>query len=266
MIRNYNGVKNRKAILYLRTLCEIKSENMKSLSDELKKEGSVSFYPHDMTELITFKSEEEISKYLQKTFFEEVNRYFRTERIRKDYFILFLVKFLNENEGVFPDLTQIELIENRAEKYRIATSKEERKSVEPLQMLLREILEFSEEIMDRKSEEIIENIFPHEYELYIHTKNLHGTIIWDREGRGDQSDYCFITSSITGGTMIIDCSFDGTVNVYKRCYSGYNRKIRMNTKEKANLISIHRELALLASEVGLKFESEVDYNKILRKM
>ena len=66
--------------------------------------------------------------------------------------------------------------------------------------------------------------------------------------------------------MIIDCSLDGTVNVYKRCYSGYNRKIRMNTKEKANLISIHRELALLASEVGLKFESEVDYNKILRKM
>ena len=95
MIRNYNGVKNRKAILYLRTLCEIKSENMESLSEALKKEGVVSFYSYDMNQLITFKSEEEISKYLQKTFFEEVNRYFRTERIRKDYFILFLVKFLN---------------------------------------------------------------------------------------------------------------------------------------------------------------------------
>ena len=58
MIRNYNGVKNRKAILYLRTLCEIKSENMESLSDALKKEGVVSFYSYDMPQLITFKSEE----------------------------------------------------------------------------------------------------------------------------------------------------------------------------------------------------------------
>ena len=262
MIRNYNGVKNRKAILYLRTLCEIKSENMESLSDALKKEGVVSFYSYDMPQLITFKSEEEISQYLQKKFLEEVKRYIGTEKIN-DYFTLILLKLLKENGGVFPNSKKMEKIEKAAEKLRLATSKEERKSVEPLQMLLREILEFSEEIMERKREELIENIFPHEYELYIHTKNLHGKIIWNRwEGRGDQSDYCFLTSSITGGTMIIDCSFDGTVNVYKRCYSGYNRKIRMNTKEKANLISIHRELALLASEVGLKFESEVDYNQI----
>lgn len=262
MIRNYNGVKNRKAILYLRTLCEIKSENMESLSDALKKEGVVSFYSYDMPQLITFKSEEEISQYLQKKFLEEVKRYIGTEKIN-DYFTLILLKLLKENGGVFPNSKKMEKIEKAAEKLRLATSKEERKSVEPLQMLLREILEFSEEIMDRKSEEIIENIFQHEYELYIHTINLHGKIIWNREGRGD---YCFLTSSITGETMIIDCSLDGTVNVYKRCYSGYNRKIRMNTKEKANLISIHRELALLASEVGLEFESEVDYNKILRKM
>ena len=110
-----------------------------------------------MPQLITFKSEEEISQYLQKKFLEEVKRYIGTEKIN-DYFTLILLKLLKENGGVFPNSKKMEKIEKAAEKLRLATSKEERKSVEPLQMLLREILEFSEEIMERKREEIIENI------------------------------------------------------------------------------------------------------------
>lgn len=260
MIRNYNGPKDRRMVIELRTLCDVKAENLKSLSEELEKKGVVSFYTFDKIS-ITVKSEEEIKDFLQKTFLEEIERYITIEETKvNNFFILMLLKLLKKNGGVFPDSKKMEKIEKEAEKLRLAaTLKEKKKTVEPIQLLLTEILDFSEEIMELRREKNPDEIthLPYEDELYIETTDFNGKICWDREN----GNYHFVTSSITGGTMIIEES-EGEAVVYKRCYSGFNKTIRMNQKEKTNLKKIHYELSLLAEEEGLKFKSEADYDMI----
>ena len=131
MIRNYNGEKDRRVMMYLRRICDVHEENLNLLMRSLKKDGVVLFYRtedfftdclDEASGIVALYSEEEIKSFLKVKFAGRVDYYIRTEGIINDYFIETLVNFLKKNKAVFPGSKEMEEIEKEAEELRIAAT------------------------------------------------------------------------------------------------------------------------------------------------
>ncbi len=278
MIRNYNGDVNRSVLRDLKKLCNVTAENRQKLLEKLEKNGKVSFYtnlnpffdgPDEMSDVVTLKNEAEVEEYLKADFEERLGNYLHYRNPAKDYLLDATIEYIKENGGNYPDKDKMTELEFEAE----AKRKDEQVSTksQPLsakELLLKEILELTEDILEArretKPEDICKHVEPYDDELHITTDDkFEAVLMWDRhEGCGDSSDYRLKVwmqndSLVREIFFSYRCAGNACVRATDDCSNNVEIKRIMD-----RIITVHRGMINIAKQEGLEVTSEVDYGKL----
>lgn len=280
MIRNYNGNVNRSILRGLKELCALQKENFKTLWGKFSEDGKVSFYtdldfltgcPDEMSRTVTLASEAEIKEYLKNDFKERLEMFFDSKKPDEDYLLNILSDFLKENGGVFPSEDEMKKLEQKAELQRIAELSADdasRQAPNEEQKILKEILEFSEEIMElrraRKPDDIEVHVEPYDDELGLETEDFYATISYDRYYASDSNkDYtCSVSMRKSNVVDTIEFQYGYYDDLaYANAHNWIGAKLELPSIY-AELITVHKALAEIAEKEGLEFISEVEYSKL----
>ncbi|MCI9177204.1 MAG: hypothetical protein HFJ28_01145 [Clostridia bacterium] len=274
MLKNYNGSINRTLFRDLMKLCEVNSENSKILLQTYSQKGEVSFYtnldpftrcPDEMSEVVTLKSEDEIKDYLKKDFLERLTGYLSFKAPDNDPLTNALIDFIKNSSGIYPTREEMRQLEIAAENIRLATPSATAKTtvaLSPVQELLKEILQLAEEIIESRRQTKPEDIFIH-VEPYPDTLTLDSNgfsffIKWARfYNENNCTDYSVIVSSLND-SLIDKIYFNYNFSAIPVVYAEDHEV----TVPSHQLIKIHQAIVALASQEGIEFLSEVDYEKI----
>lgn len=273
MIRNYNGTVNRTLLRGLHKLCMVNATDEKNLFDTYAQNGDVSFYentdflglPDEMSNLITLKSESEISDYLKKHFEKKLDHFLHGKKTDTDYLLTAVITFIKE-KGYFPIDEEMRKLECEAENKRLIDfpvdlTAPTRSTKEDL---LKEVMELSEEIFEKrklnKPKDIYTHVEPYWDQLSITTDNFYITISWDRYyGRGDNSDYKLTVSSYNNHDIYFTTLQHYGAEVFITAKNWCYKPIRLSLDQ---LIAVHKEICKIAELEGIEFLTEINYEEL----
>lgn len=277
MIKNYNGYVNRKVMNGLRKLCMVNSQNREELFLRFYMNGGVSFCsnldpltdcPDELSDIVTLRSEQEVEDYLKRDFKKQLDEYITRKKISISHLLENIITYLMENDGIYPEKDEMRKIEVDAEAKRKAELTEtEINQISAEDMLLKEILELSEDVMETRREtnpeDILVHVEPYDDELYITDyHDFEALIMCDSHyGNGDNSDYKLHTRMQKDNMEIKFLYRHYDKMIYAHATDDYGHNVEMKDIMD-HIITVHKGMCDIARQEGIEFTSEVDYEKI----
>lgn len=270
MIYNYKGSVDRGILSDLEYLCDRREEEFKKIKDELRQKKSLSIFtnldpftgcPDEMSEGHEITSVKAGKKFIDDYFLEMLDRYISKKSINtNDFLIARVVEFMRKNVGKFPSEKQMKDMELEAEKER--RSKEPKRKINMDEEILTEILSLAEEIMRLREKNNPDDIFhhlePYDDELFLKTEDEDDIQVRQdvHYGKGTKEDYSLIWYKHSIGARL-RFAYDGSHKVKCKYYDTFNE-----CNDISSIVEIHKSICKIATAEGVKFLSEVDYNKI----